>query len=308
MFLKPNNREELARALADASASKRKVVRVDLSSVSALVEHKPEDMTATVEAGMTLGEFQRYLGASGQWLPIDPAGADTLTIGDLLAHNLSGPRRFGYGTIRDYLIGIKVALADGRIIKAGGKVVKNVAGYDLCKLFVGAKHSLGIIVEATFKLRPAPEEEKVLETHAASVGDVKTIAARLLGGEIEPAILDVYSSGDGVRVVTAFAGAREDVAYQLKTVHASGAWKEGSTAYNEQFFADGAPIQRKSVLPSETAQELEPLIGVPFVARAGNGIIYAKQNGAVSAPLPNRGLMNRVKDAYDPAHILPYTL
>ena len=110
-------------------------------------------MTATVEAGMSSGLF-RITRRAGQWLPIDPPNSDRTTIGDLLAHNLSGPRRFGYGTIRDYLIGIKVALANGEIIKAGGKVVKNVAGYDLCKLFIGAKHTLGIIVEATFKLRP----------------------------------------------------------------------------------------------------------------------------------------------------------
>src|SRR5262245_18480261 len=134
MGLKPQSREELSRSLADASRAGSKIGAVDLSALGALVEHKPEDMTATVEGGMTLGTFQRLLAGARQSLPLDPAGAAGLTIADLLAHDQSGPRRFGYGTVRDYLIVIEVALADGQIVKAGGKVVKNVAGYDLCKL------------------------------------------------------------------------------------------------------------------------------------------------------------------------------
>src|ERR1041385_8037929 len=112
MILKPASRVELAHLLAEASRTASRIEAVDLAAISSLVEHKPEDMTATVEAGMTLSSFQSQLAKFGQWLPIDPAKSDSLTIGDLLAYNLSGPRRFGYGMIRDYLIGIKVAMAD----------------------------------------------------------------------------------------------------------------------------------------------------------------------------------------------------
>ena len=150
MVLTPADRDELSRRLAEASAGSTRLEEVRLSHIASLVEHKPEDMTATVEAGMILGTFQNELQRAGQWLPIDPPDSQRKTIGDLLAYNLSGPRRYGYGTIRDYLIGIKVALPNGETIKAGGKLVMNVAGYDLCKLFIGARHTLGIFVEATF--------------------------------------------------------------------------------------------------------------------------------------------------------------
>ena len=139
--------------------------------MSSAVEHIPTDMTVTADASLTLAALQAELAAGGQWLPIDPPSPGGLTIADLLAHNLSGPRRFGYGTIRDYVIGMKVRLADGRTIKCGGKVVKNVAGYDLQKLFIGDGNTLGTIVEATFKLRPRPEMEQFVQKPCATLAD-----------------------------------------------------------------------------------------------------------------------------------------
>ena len=119
------------------------VGEVSLEAVAELVEHVSEDMTATVQAGMTLAEFQSGLARSNQWLPVDPPQTEDVSIGELLAGNLNGPRRFGFGTIRDWLIGLAVVLPDGRLIRNGGKVVKNVAGFDLCRLFVGAKMNWG---------------------------------------------------------------------------------------------------------------------------------------------------------------------
>src|SRR6478735_1852125 len=98
MDLTPANRDELSRRLAEASSKGTRIEMVQLSHVASLIEHQPEDMTATVEAGMTLGSFQDLLRRAGQWLPIDPPDSTRTTIGDLLAHNLSGPRRYGYGT------------------------------------------------------------------------------------------------------------------------------------------------------------------------------------------------------------------
>src|SRR5258708_767443 len=173
MTLKPAIVEELTKLLADASARGEKISGFDLSALHRLVEHKAEDMTATVEAGMTLANFQQQVATRGQWLPIDPPNAEQLTIGALLATNVSGPRRFGFGTIRDFVIGLQVVLADGRIIHSGGKVVKNVAGYDLMKLFIGSHGSLGVIVEVTFKLRPIPETEQFLEANCASLDEAE---------------------------------------------------------------------------------------------------------------------------------------
>src|SRR4030095_5172695 len=153
---------EISESLTRSAASASKVNAVDLSALNQLLEYHPEDMTVTVQTGITLAHLQMTLSKSGQWLPLDPAKPEKITIDEVINRNLSGPRRFGYGTIREHLIGLKAVLADGRIIHNGGKVVKNVAGFDLCKLFVGSRWSLGIVVEATFRLRPLPSEQVFL--------------------------------------------------------------------------------------------------------------------------------------------------
>src|SRR5436189_2353814 len=130
MHFAPSNVADLSLLLSKAQASGEKVRSIDLGALGRLLEHKAEDMTATVEAGITLAELQQQLAARGQWLPIDPPKPEELTIGAILENNASGPRRLGYGTIRDYVLGMTVVLADGRLIHSGGKVVKNVAGYD----------------------------------------------------------------------------------------------------------------------------------------------------------------------------------
>jgi len=172
MNLAPTNVADLTVLLAKAQASGEKVRSIDLGALGRLLEHKSEDMTATVEAGITLADLQQQLAARGQWLPIDPPKPEELNIGTILETNASGPRRLGYGTIRDYVIGMTVALADGRLIHSGGKVVKNVAGYDLMKLFIGSRGSLGVIVEATFKVLPLPEREQFVDR------DVKVVRPR----------------------------------------------------------------------------------------------------------------------------------
>src|SRR5712692_7088567 len=173
-------------------------------------------MTVVVEAGISLEALQKKLATRGQWLPIDPPRPEATSIGDVLNANASGPRRFGYGTVRDYLIGIKVALADGRVIKAGGKVVKNVAGYDLCKLFVGSQGSLGVIVEATFKLRPLPEAEQFVQARCESVDKAGQMVDAVLESDLVPVVLDLHNvstfnsrSANDYCVVLGCAGSRE---------------------------------------------------------------------------------------------------
>src|ERR1041385_2485250 len=126
------------------------------------VTHEPADLVATVEAGMMLREFQNRLAEAGQWLPIDPPDEGTATIGSIVATAAAGPHSFGYGPLRSFVIGLRAVLADGRRIKAGGNVVKNVAGYDLCKLFTGSYGTLAVITEVTFKLRPLPAESRTI--------------------------------------------------------------------------------------------------------------------------------------------------
>jgi glycolate oxidase FAD binding subunit len=135
-------------------------IALSLSRLNQVVEYEPSDLTAIVQAGKTLADFQRDLAEHSQSLALDPPSAQEATIGGILAVNASGPSRHAYGTARDLILGIRAVQADGRIIKAGGRVVKNVAGYDLSRLFIGSLGTLGIIVEASFRLAPVPTAER----------------------------------------------------------------------------------------------------------------------------------------------------
>ncbi len=308
MIVTPSHAEHLAQTLAGAFARKEKIERVELGALNRIVEYTPEDMTVTVEAGLTLASLQTELARHRQWLPVDPPHPERVTMGELIDANASGPRRFGYGTIRDFLIGIRVALADGRIIHSGGKVVKNVAGYDLAKLFIGGRGSLGVVIETTFKLRPLPEMERFVQAACPSLEQVEKLIEAVFQSEITPMVLDLYrlpSTGGASILVLGFAGTREEVEWQLAKVAELGVKEPSPFDYEAKFWADISPVNRLSVLPSTIVAAIRSLENVSFVARAGNGVIYhhgaaAPRNGAL--PLE---LIRRVKDTFDPNRILP---
>jgi glycolate oxidase FAD binding subunit len=137
-------------------------IGVDVRALAQVLDYPARDMTITVQAGITLAKLGELLATENQRLPIDVPQAERATLGGTLAANISGPRRYGFGTLRDYVIGINVVNDEGHEIKAGGRVVKNVAGYDLCKLYVGSLGTLGIITQATLKLKPRPEDETLI--------------------------------------------------------------------------------------------------------------------------------------------------
>jgi FAD/FMN-containing dehydrogenase len=193
MSICPDNLEMLSAALRAAHANRERISLVDLQAFQRVVEYHPEDMTVTAEAGLTLAVLQKHLSAHGQWLPLDPPNADRATLADVLSTNASGPRRFGYGTIREHLIGLKVVLADGRVIKSGGKVVKNVAGYDLQKLFVGSQGTLGVIVEATFKVRPVAEKEEIVAITCSTLENASERIEAVLASDLSPIVLDLHN-------------------------------------------------------------------------------------------------------------------
>src|SRR5207248_909399 len=157
---------------------------VDLRKLDAVVDYPARDMTITVQAGITVGRLRDILRAEHQRLPVDVPQAEVATLGGALAVNVSGPRRFGWGTFRDYVIGIRMVNDRGEEFKAGGRVVKNVAGYDICKLAVGSLGTLGIITEVTLKLRPLPEEQALAVIPCA--GDPELILQRLQTIRTEP--------------------------------------------------------------------------------------------------------------------------
>jgi glycolate oxidase FAD binding subunit len=153
------------------------------------VVHRHGDLTATVQAGITLSDVNRQLASQGQWLPLD-SPFDNATIGGLIATNESGPLRHRYGTPRDLLIGITLAMTDGRIVRSGGHVVKNVAGYDLAKLVSGSFGTIAAIVDATFKLLPIPQTSQTILASYADGDAMAADAASLAASQLEPAALD----------------------------------------------------------------------------------------------------------------------
>jgi glycolate oxidase subunit GlcD len=157
-----------------------------------IIRHEPADLVATAEAGTTLGEFQKQLAGAGQWLPIDPPDDGSATLGGVVATGLGGAQAFGYGLPRSFVIGMRVLLADGRSIKAGGNVVKNVAGYDLCKLFCGSYGTLGLITELTFKLRPLPLETRTIIANG-SLLSLLAAGRAVICGSLFPVAVELLS-------------------------------------------------------------------------------------------------------------------
>jgi FAD/FMN-containing dehydrogenase len=311
--LRPSAVVELAEGLRGFHRRGETLASIDLGALARVLEHTPEDMTVTVETGLTLAALQSHLARNGQWLPIDPPNAATLTIADLLNEDRSGPRRFGHGTIREHLLGLQVVLADGRVIRNGGKVVKNVAGYDLCKLFVGARGTLGVIVEATFKLRPLPEAESFVTAPCASPHQVAQRIEAVLDSELTPIVLDLHhlaphASHLAPHLVLGLAGTREEVQWQLSLAATLGIREPAGLDHELRFWSQPILPRRLSVLPSRLAETIQALGQVPWVARAGNGVIYhhstlpPAQAGAVFG---KGSLHRRIKDAYDPKHIFP---
>ena len=164
-----------------------------LGRLNHVLFHEPADMVARVEAGITLKSLQDELAREGQFLPLEAPLASRATIGGILAANSSGPSRLAYGTARDWLIGISVVNPDGAITRSGGRVVKNVSGYDLNKLYVGSLGTLGIIVEATFKLAPLPQDKCTLISTYPSLPAALATASEVLHQKFVPHALLVVN-------------------------------------------------------------------------------------------------------------------
>jgi glycolate oxidase FAD binding subunit len=166
---------------------------VDLRALAAVIDYPARDMTVTVQAGITLAQLQRLLGAENQRLPVDVPSPELATLGGALAVNVSGPRRFGCGTLRDYVIGLSAVNDEGQEVKAGGRVVKNVAGYDLCKLHIGALGTLGIITQVTLKVRPRPQMQALLAL-GCDAGALAGLLERLHASRTRPVCIEALNA------------------------------------------------------------------------------------------------------------------
>lgn len=212
LVVEPVNEEEVVAVLAFANRERVKVlvrgggtqlntglpprdgdILLSMAKLNQIVEHAPHDMTVTVQAGVKLVDLQAHLALAGQWLALDPVLSPYATIGGIISTNISGARRLRYGGVRDQIIGIRVVLADGTIANGGGKVVKNVAGYDLPKLFTGALGTLGVIVAATFRLYPKRPASRTVVLLAPNPLPLFDLAVRIIGSTLEPTIVDIMS-------------------------------------------------------------------------------------------------------------------
>src|SRR6266699_2543286 len=170
-------------------------ILLETTQLVRLLEHEAPDLTCHVEAGITLAALQAQLATKGQRLALDPPGAQQATIGGILASNASGPKRLRYGTARDMVIGLHVVQASGEVARSGGRVVKNVAGYDLNKLYIGSLGTLGIIVETNLKLQPLPISERTLLLTYANVNDAMQTVMALLGSLLTPSAIELIDAG-----------------------------------------------------------------------------------------------------------------
>ena len=183
-----------------------------------VIEHVPGDQVVRVQAGIKLQDLQERLTGSDQMLGLDPVEKDAgATVGGVVAANSSGPRRHRYGTIRDLIIGITVVLSDGTVAKAGGKVVKNVAGYDLSKLFTGSLGTLGVIAECNFRLHPRPETARTVAVELGSAQAAGEAAQTVLHAQLVPSAVELHWSEDEKLLTLLLEGIEPGVEAQSDT-------------------------------------------------------------------------------------------
>jgi glycolate oxidase FAD binding subunit len=288
----------------------RSAAAIELTRLHRVVDFPARDMTVTVEAGIRIGPLAEILRAEGQRLPIDIAQSDRATLGGAIATNTSGPRRFGFGMLRDYLIGVTAMTSDGRAFHAGGRVVKNVAGYDLCKLLVGSLGTLAVISQVTLKLKPTPESSVLVWTTFDKVSDREAAVERLLTSETRPVAIETLNAAaarviqneallsvqaDGSALLVGFEGSRREIAWQVETLRhelsahtprdftvisepdADRLWQ---ALINFPVIATGTAIQ-VNLRPSQVAslEARASRFGLATLCRAGDGILIGRIEG-----------------------------
>jgi glycolate oxidase FAD binding subunit len=246
-------------------------------SLARIVEHHPSDQVVTVEAGLPLAGLQAQLAAHGQWLALDPPWPERATVGGVVAANAFGPRRARYGSTRDLILGATLVRADGTVAKGGGKVVKNVAGFDIPRLLVGSLGTLGLIATVTFRLHPRPESEATILVPGADAARVWAVVRAARDAQLEPSSAAALAVSDrfdlGIRFEGFAPGVEQQAERQLALARASGLAPERlDAAAAAAFWArhdavrTGGPLRAKlsappSALPALAREALGPLLG-----------------------------------------------
>ncbi len=261
--------------------------------LTGVLSHSWQDLTATVAAGTPWADMQRLLAQHNQMVALDPLWPETATVGGILAANDSGPMRLKYGSLRDLVIGMTIVLADGTIARSGGKVVKNVAGYDLHKLMTGAFGTLGIITEVTFRLHPLPKYTQTFTVAAPQATQLTPLLSAIRYSHLLAEAIQIRSNANGFHLdiqLSAHPDARQsDALHALaRTVglQLTPAPAESWTA-RERLFQDGATVIKTSVLPTEVCGYLEHMQSAPSLEVAcvtqSTGLIFASFKGSSNA-------------------------
>jgi glycolate dehydrogenase FAD-binding subunit len=289
---------EASDALASAHREGRTLrIGEDLTAhgLNCILEHDPGDLTCTVEAGMRLSELRAVLAAAGQRLSLDPPGDPT--IGALLALNLSGPLRHRFGAPRDLVLGVTVVLGDGTVANAGGKVVKNVAGYDLARLVCGSEGRLAFIVRASFRLHPLP---KAARTLVVETEDSALVVSRLLHSQLQPSALDILHPG-GVAIL--FEGSPRAVEAQLsQAVSLVGGSSSGEEIWDETRARQAGATSRVRFPPGDLVEALISLDEA--VIRPAAGVAYGLARIQDDTPPDVCRLFDAIRGQLDPAGVL----
>lgn len=295
----PGAVEEAAAVIRDAASVSidREGGDVVLSTrrLDRVLEHEAGDLTATVEAGIRLSALNERLAEHGQMLALDPPGDPT--IGACLAGNLSGPRRHRYGAPRDLVLGVTVVLGDGTVAHSGGKVVKNVAGYDLGKLFCGSRGSLGLIARASLRLHPLPSDVRTLVAPTETADDAGRLAQAVHRSTLAPSAVDLLWPG---RLALLLEASERAVAEQLRAARklVGGAEDDGSvwTEVAERQAASGGHVRFS---PGDLAAAVTALDSA--VVRVGAGVAYVHDERAKARDPALERLTARVQAVFDPA-------
>ncbi|MEK3808713.1 FAD-binding oxidoreductase [Bacillus sp. FSL H8-0547] len=254
-------------------------IQLSLSNYKGITEHTPGDMTVTVRAGTPFKELQSFLAQFGQMVSLDPSWPEHATIGGIVAANESGPKRLGYGSARDSVIGLRIVYPDGKVIRSGGRVVKNVAGYDMNKLFVGSMGTLGVLSEVTLKLRPLPAcQSLVLLSYPEEMQEaMRTFSVQLLDSALEPVALELLNPALSKRLT----------GQKMNTLAVSFEDFEPSVRYQEEVLKKMVPEHvQMAILPEvETVKFWER-----FYTAAPNA--YTRKPGSVTEASLKVGLKN----------------
>ena len=295
--------------LALGNAPQRADLVLETTALDRVIEYEPADLTVTVEAGLRFDRLQTLLGQHGQFLALDPPCAPEATLGGLIATNASGPLRFAYGSARDLVIGTRVANADGRLTRAGGRVVKNVAGYDLNKLYIGSLGTVGVVMELSFKVAPIPSTTGLVAARFPEADAARAFVAAVVRSPLNPLAIELLAPaaaaaadlGEGLTAVLRVGGYEETVARQVRDLAALGeraggalvetaedAWQAvwglplasrgeadaGSRNVRDVLLKAAVPISQSVTVLELLVQTLEPFDPLVW-SHAGSGIVYA---------------------------------